>query len=72
MNEKDTVLVIRPDFAKLLLAKNHTIVDLAAKRYKNSTQVDWTRCIFYFAKDALIEQDLKELIINSEKNKSRV
>lgn len=70
MNE--TVLVIRPDFAKVLLDKNHTIIGLAPKKYKNSTQTDWSRCIFYFDKDDSIEQDLQELIKNSENKKSRV
>lgn len=67
----ETVLVIRPDFAKLLLAKNHTIQDLSPKKYKNSTQVDWTRCIFHFKKDETIENDLYELINKIENDKSR-
>lgn len=68
----ETVLVIRPDFAKILLAKGHQIADLSPKKFKNSTQVDWTRCVFHFNKDKTIEDDLKELLINLENNKSRV
>lgn len=58
----ETVLVIRPDFAKVLLDKGHIIVNLMPKRYKGSTNVDLTRCVFYFKYDETIKQDLSELI----------
>jgi hypothetical protein len=67
----ETILVIRPDFAKILLAKKHQIHDISPKRYKNSNQVDWTRCVFHFLKDPTIDEDLKELLNNLECNKSR-
>jgi hypothetical protein len=60
MNE--TILVIRPDFAKVLLNKGHTIVNLMPKRYKGSNNVDLTRCVFYFKDDETIKNDLAELI----------
>jgi len=58
----ETVLVIRPDFAKVLLNKNHTIVNLMPKRYKGSNNIDLSRCVFYFLKDETIIQDLDELL----------
>jgi hypothetical protein len=65
------VIVIRADFAKQLLKLNHKLIDLMPKRYKNSSKIDPTRCIFIFLDDKTISQDLEKLKIESENNKSK-
>jgi hypothetical protein len=66
MKDND-VLVIRPDYANILLSKNHHIKRLSPKRFKNSSNVDWSRCVFYFIKDETIDSDLYELVNKTEK-----
>jgi len=62
----ETVLVIRGDFAKILLSKQHQIVDLMPKKYKGTNTTDISRSVFYFRKDSTIEQDLQELITKTK------